>query len=155
MNSSTSKKQITGYAPSWQGDVAGLIAFICAPVFIFMIPFEYFYLVLIGTVVMIIAGKAVYGHRLKFDQSLRQVDVVPAWFYFFKSGAVQRYHFHEILYIAIRHTADSDNLVEVSFHDRKTYCLYPGDTLTYYDSLCRMVGCEKLELGVYEKAIDG
>lgn len=154
MASSPSENQITGYVPSPQGEFVSLIGFVCAPVLIFVTSLEYALPIVIGTVTLIISGKAVYGHHLKFDPSLRQVEVIPAWFYFIKSDAVRRYDFHEILYIGIRHTADSDNLVEVAFRDRKTYGLYPGNTLKYYDSLCRMVGCEKLELGQWEKVVD-
>ena len=154
MKSSTSENQITGHAPSRQGDLISLIGFVCAPVLIFLTSLEYAIPIVIGTIVMIIAGKAVYGHHLLFDQSLRQVEVVPAWFYFFKSHAVRRYDFTQIRYAALRHGADGTNLVEVAFRDRKTYGLFPRETQKHYDSLCRIVGCEKRKLGTWEKFVD-
>lgn len=154
MEFSPSENQITGYAPSWQGDVVSLISFVCAPLLIVMTSLEYTFPIVIGTVIIVISGKAVYGHQLKFDKSLQQVEVVTAWFYFCKFHPVRRYDFSEIRYAALRHGADDFNVVEIAFRDRKTYGLYPRETQKYYDSLCRMIGCEKLELGTREKVLD-
>lgn len=153
MQSPLSENQITGYAPSWQGDVVCLIGFVCAPVLIVMTSLEYAFPIVIGTIVMVITGKAVYGHHLKFDQSLRQVEVIPALFYFFRSQAIRRYDFAEIRYAALRHGADGSDLVEVAFRDR-TYGLFPRETQKYYDPLCRIVGCEKRKLETWEKVVD-